>query len=133
MQHYYKIINGQIHVNQRLESEGPMDDTWIEYNGLHPLDSDMSDEAKEIVRQKISNVSNDEMMKQVRKERTQLLAETDWMSNSDVIMSDDWKTYRQALRDLPANSNPKLQKIDENSDNTGGYEIVGIPWPTKPE
>ena len=24
------------------------------------------------------------------------------MANSDVAMSDDWKTYRQALRDLPS-------------------------------
>jgi hypothetical protein len=25
---------------------------------------------------------------------------TDWMANSDITMSDDWKTYRQALRDI---------------------------------
>lgn len=48
--------------------------------------------------------------------RNNLLQETDWMANSDVTMSDDWKNYRQELRDLPANtadpSNPT--------------------WPTKP-
>ena len=38
----------------------------------------------------------------LRKKRNNLLAETDWMANSDVTMSDDWKTYRQELRDLPA-------------------------------
>jgi len=37
-----------------------------------------------------------------RVERNELLAETDWMANSDATMSDAWKTYRQALRDLPA-------------------------------
>jgi hypothetical protein len=37
-----------------------------------------------------------------REERDSLLAETDWMANSDVTMTDAWKTYRQALRDLPA-------------------------------
>lgn len=36
--------------------------------------------------------------------RNQLLAETDWVANSDVTMSDAWKTYRQQLRDLPANT-----------------------------
>ena len=36
----------------------------------------------------------------LRFKRNNLLAETDWMANSDVTMSDDWKTYRQALRDL---------------------------------
>ncbi len=39
-----------------------------------------------------------------RTKRNALLQETDWMANSDVTMSDSWKTYRQALRDLPAQS-----------------------------
>jgi len=39
---------------------------------------------------------------QVREQRDARLAETDWMANSDVTMSDDWATYRQALRDVPA-------------------------------
>jgi len=40
-----------------------------------------------------------------REERSKLLKETDWMTGSDVpssIFTDAWKTYRQALRDLPA-------------------------------
>ena len=41
-------------------------------------------------------------LKVIREGRDKLLQETDWMGNSDVAMSDDWKTYRQALRDLPA-------------------------------
>ena len=40
----------------------------------------------------------------VRVERDALLAATDWMASQDVTMSDDWRTYRQALRDLPAQS-----------------------------
>ena len=36
----------------------------------------------------------------LRSKRNQLLTETDWMANSDVTMSDDWKTYRQDLRDI---------------------------------
>ena len=43
----------------------------------------------------------------IRAERDALLAACDWMANSDVIMSDAWATYRQALRNLPASqSNP---------------------------
>tara|TARA_R100000655_G_scaffold17558_2_gene37396 strand:+ start:735 stop:1025 length:291 start_codon:yes stop_codon:yes gene_type:complete len=38
----------------------------------------------------------------LRIKRNNLLAETDWMANSDVTMSDDWKIYRQQLRDLPS-------------------------------
>ena len=36
----------------------------------------------------------------LRNKRNILLAETDWMANSDVSMSSSWKTYRQELRDL---------------------------------
>ena len=36
----------------------------------------------------------------LRKDRNNKLSESDWMANSDVTMSNDWKTYRQSLRDL---------------------------------
>lgn len=38
----------------------------------------------------------------VRSERDQKLKDTDWMGMSDVTMSDEWKAYRQELRDIPA-------------------------------
>ena len=66
-----------------------------------------------------------EPMRLLRVERDRLLAETDWMGNSDVTMSSNWATYRQALRDLPANSTPKL-----NSDGT--LDMSSVTFPTKP-
>jgi len=51
-----------------------------------------------------------------RSTRNALLAETDHYALSDVTMSDDMKTYRQALRDVPQ---------QENFPGT-------ITWPTKP-
>ena len=39
-------------------------------------------------------------MAELRRQRDVLLAETDWMANSDVTMSTAWKNYRQALRDI---------------------------------
>ena len=60
----------------------------------------------------------------VRNYRTQLLAQTDWMANSDVTMTEEWRVYRQALRDLPANNTPSL---DEDGN------LTGVTWPTKPE
>ena len=51
----------------------------------------------------------------VRAERNSKLQETDWRASSDLTLSDDWKTYRQALRDITTQSDP---------DN--------ITWPTKP-
>jgi hypothetical protein len=47
------------------------------------------------------------------------LAQSDYMGNSDVTMSSAWKTYRQALRDLPATLN----------DTT---VLETITWPTEP-
>ena len=61
-----------------------------------------------------------------RAERDSRLAETDWMANSDVTMTDAWKTYRQALRDITKHSNwPYLKSPDPQgtSDND---------WPVKP-
>ena len=37
---------------------------------------------------------------ELRNERTLLLSETDYMGLSDITMSDAWKKYRQALRDI---------------------------------
>ena len=39
-------------------------------------------------------------MTELRRQRDVLLAETDWMGNSDVTMSTAWRNYRQALRDI---------------------------------
>ena len=61
--------------------------------------------------------------KQIRKKRTRLLEETDWVvikarENGGQVPA-AWKTYRVALRDLPA----------EQSDKTKYSEIT---WPTHP-
>ena len=55
----------------------------------------------------------------LRQERNRRLAETDFYGNSDVTMSDDMKTYRQALRDLPAGKDT-VEKCENAT------------WPTKP-
>jgi hypothetical protein len=63
-----------------------------------------------------------EHLKQTRKEeRNQLLAETDWIVTKSLesgeAVPDEWKQYRQALRDIPTQPNfPD-----------------SIEWPTKPE
>ena len=60
----------------------------------------------------------------LREQRNQLLAQTDWMANSDVTMSEEWRVYRQALRDLPNTQTPSL---DENG------QLTNITWPEKPQ
>jgi len=39
---------------------------------------------------------------QVREERDAKLTACDWRASSDVTMSNEWRTYRAALRDVPA-------------------------------
>ena len=51
----------------------------------------------------------------VRRKRDSLLEETDWRASSDLTLSDDWKTYRQALRDITTQTDP-----------------YNISWPTEP-
>ena len=55
----------------------------------------------------------------LRQERNRRLAETDFYGNSDVTMSDDMKTYRQNLRDLP-DGKDTVEKCENAT------------WPTKP-
>jgi len=55
----------------------------------------------------------------LRYKRNRLLAETDFYALSDVTLSDDMKTYRQDLRDLPAGKDT----VDKCNNAT---------WPTKP-
>ena len=55
---------------------------------------------------------------ELRNERTLLLAETDWMANSDVTMSTAWKNYRQSLRDITKT----YKSMDDE----------GFTFPTKP-
>ena len=80
---------------------------------------------KEVVKDDTAKAAYDlaEEWKRIRAERTRLLAETDWVvikarENGGQVPA-AWKTYRVALRDLPA----------EQSDKTKYSEIT---WPTQP-
>ena len=53
----------------------------------------------------------------LRQQRNGLLTETDWWASSDLSISEDQTTYRQALRDLPANT----------------ADPADITWPEEPE
>ena len=58
-------------------------------------------------------------MADLRRQRDALLVETDYMGNSDVTMSDAWKTYRQSLRDI-------------TSQTPSDDALSNITFPTKP-
>ena len=58
-------------------------------------------------------------MVDLREKRDALLAETDYMALGDVTLSDAWKTYRQALRDI-------------TSQTPSDDALSNITFPTKP-
>ena len=60
--------------------------------------------------------ADDRSWAELRSRRDELLSETDWQASTDVTMTAEQSAYRQALRDLPANT--------EDPDN--------VTWPTKP-
>ena len=66
---------------------------------------------------KVNAVEN---LAELRRQRDALLVETDYMGNSDVVMSEDWVTYRQALRDI-------------TSQTPSDDALSNITFPTKPK
>ena len=126
---YAKIVNNKItEVSSGIGTSG----TWVPIENFQGENQTLTyDSAANIVRceDKIDEVTEAtieqldavklELDKDyVRTGRNKLLAESDWTQNRDVVLSNDaeWKTYRQALRDLPANTT----------------DWTNPPWPTKP-
>ena len=62
----------------------------------------------------------DRKIADLRQRRTQLLSATDFYALSDVTISEDMTTYRQALRDLPSG----LSTVED---------VENVTYPTKPE
>ena len=82
-----------------------------------------------------SDKAFDRAIAKLREKRNKFLVKTDWMANSDVTMSDDWKTYRQALRDITSGLDT-VEKVNTKLtvDNNTESETYGkyINFPTKP-
>ena len=102
---------------------------WVlrgnDYSGLEWLDSSQTKPTETEVNSKISELDNAEAMRLLRIERDARIVKTDWRASSDLTIADAWKTYRQALRDLPASATPKL-----NSDYE--LDLTSVSWPTEP-
>ena len=100
--------------------------TWTgtDYSGLNWVDSSTKP-TESAIDAEVTRLNNAEPMKLLRDERNRKLAATEWRASSDLTLADDWKTYRQALRDLPASASPTL-----NSDGT--LNISSVTFPTEP-
>ena len=61
--------------------------------------------------------ADDRKAEEVRTERDEKLAATDWRASVDLTLSTEWANYRQALRDVPSQA---------------GFPNT-ITWPSEPE
>ena len=100
---------------------------WVlngsDYTGLEWRSSQTKPTETE-VNSKISALDNAEPMRLLRVERDKRIALTDWRASSDLTLTDVWKTYRQALRDMTT----QTPKLDYNYD----LDLTSVNWPTEP-
>ena len=95
-----------------------------DYDGLNWLDSSHAKPTETEINSKISELDNAEAMRLLRIERDTRITKTDWRASSDLTLSDAWKTYRQALRDITTQT-PKLNSEYE-------LDLTSVTWPTEP-
>ena len=107
---------------------------WVlrgsEYSGLEWIDGHGHDKPTEAaLTAKIAELNGAEAMRLLRVERDKRLAKDDWKvvkaKETGSNLSTAFKTYRQALRDLPSTATPTL---------TSDYELdmTSVTWPTEP-
>ena len=93
---------------------------WNDPNNEQPSEQE--------IQAKIAELKAAEPMRLLRLERNRKLTETDWVTlkaySQGVEVPLTWKNYMQALRDLPANSEPQL---DEQGN------LTSVTWPEVPE
>ena len=117
---YYKVdALASLKPNKKWSRRAEDDDysgfVWDEGETI-PTDAEIEAE--------LLRLTNAEPMRLLRVERDARLAACDWRASSDLTLTDNWKTYRQALRDLPASASPKIG-ID------GHLDMTSVTFPTE--
>ena len=116
----YEIVETKVDV-QGFQQSGHITNT-IDGTSYH-LKWDSSE--KEVVKDDTAKAAWElaEEWKQIRRERTRLLSESDWTQGGDSPLTtqkkSDWAKYRTSLRTLP-------------EDQSGKTKYSDITWPTKP-
>lgn len=104
--------------------------SWIgtDYSGLQWLDSGTAPTESEIDAE-VTRLNNAEPMRLLRLERNARLTACDWVITMHKELGTNipaaWKTYRQALRDLPTSASPSLNSL-------GNLDLTSVTWPTEP-
>ena len=88
-------------------------------NGIRIQLTPEEETARDAEEKAVADAAPARALANLRAKRNRRLAETDYYALSDVAMSDDMKTYRQSLRDLPSGKDT-VEKCENAT------------WPTKP-
>ena len=102
----------------------------LDYSGLEWIKGNGHDKPTEdALNTKIAELDGAEAMKLLREERNRRIAKSDWKvvmaKETGTNLSTAFKTYRQALRDLPASATPTLDSRHE-------LDLTSVTWPTEP-
>ena len=99
-----------------------------DYSGFIWQDSGTAPTEDEI-NAELARLTNEEPMRLLRLERNKRLTACDWIITMHKELGTNipaaWKTYRQALRDLPAGANPTV-------DTRGELDLTSVTFPTEP-
>ena len=107
---------------------------WVlrgsEYSGLEWIVGNGHDKPTEAaLTAKIAELDGAEAMRLLRVERDKRLAKDDWKvvkaKETGSNLTTAFKTYRQALRDLPSTATPSL-------DSNYELDMTSVTWPTEP-
>ena len=107
---------------------------WVlrggDYSGLEWIRGNGHDKPTEAaITAKIAELDGAEAMRLLRIERDKRLVKDDWKiikaKETGSNLSTAFKTYRQALRDLPSTATPTL-------DSNYNLDLTSVTWPTEP-
>ena len=101
------------------------------YSGIMWDDKNQTIPTEEEVTAKVTELETAEPHRLLREERDKRLTACDWVvakhTEHGKMVPEDWKIYRQALRDLPSISyRPELNEF-------GTLKMDSVAWPTPPE
>ena len=102
---------------KRFREDVNKDIIWEDDESLKPTEEQIDAE--------LERLTNDEPYAILRRKRNLILKGSDWMVLPDKNPTQAQLDYRQALRDLPANS-PNAS-LDQNGN------LINVNWPEKPE
>ena len=105
-----------IKLSQAIFSLQPNAEFVISGGVIEWFSPDITQPTEAEIQAELERLQAEQPWKELRQERNRLIAETDYLALSDSTLSADMAAYRQALRDLPANTTDPTNPV----------------WPEKP-